>query len=557
MHLVWRASLRHLLRHPWQTGLCVFGIALGVAVVLAIDLAIASAERAFDLSARAVIGEATHKIIGGPHGVPESLYREIRVDQGQRRSAPVLELDVALVEPAAGGFRVLGIDPYAEAPFRQVEGTGTTGGLPVAALLTRPGALLLESGMARDLGLAEGSAVSLRVGGVRREAVVAGLFTHADPARRPALRRILIADIATAQELSGRCGFLSRIDLLIDSGTAGAEQLRRITAALPEGTALLPADSRARALGRMMEAFRLNLRFLSLLALVVGAFLIFNTMTFSVVQRRPLLGRLRALGVTRREILLLVFTEGLVLGVAGSALGALLGVALARGLLGVIATTISDLYFAVAVQEVHLGGLPLLKAALLGCATSALVTLIPAREATRASPRIGLSRSGLEQRTTRRAPRLAMIGAALVAGGIGVIAIPSTSLAPCYLGLFLIVVGFALGTALATVAADAPPASDPRPPPRTLRTHGRERRGGQPEPDRSGGGRAGHRPRDELRRRHDGAELPRHRGHLARRRTARGHLRLAAEHGLAAGERRRARSRGDGERSPPLRASPR
>src|SRR5690606_2089583 len=129
-----------------------------------------------------------------------------------------------------------------------------------------------------------------------------------------AIDGLLIADIATAQELTGAVGRLSWIDVRIDEGEAGAARLREIAALLPPGLELLPAQSRSAALDQMSAAFRTNLRAMSLLALLVGMFLVYNTMSFAVVQRRDRIARLRLLGVTRRQILALVLGEALLIG---------------------------------------------------------------------------------------------------------------------------------------------------------------------------------------------------------------------------------------------------
>ena len=81
---VWRASARHLLRHPAQLALAVLGLALGVATITAVDLAIASSRRAFGLSLAAVNGPATHVITGGPAGIDERLFASLRPPRGLR-----------------------------------------------------------------------------------------------------------------------------------------------------------------------------------------------------------------------------------------------------------------------------------------------------------------------------------------------------------------------------------------------------------------------------------------------------------------------------------------
>src|SRR5258707_13626161 len=85
-----RIALRHLARHPWQLGLAVLGIALGVAVAVSIDLANESARRAFSLATVAVTGRATHQVVGGPSGLPAGFYRVLKVDLGAPLAAPAL-----------------------------------------------------------------------------------------------------------------------------------------------------------------------------------------------------------------------------------------------------------------------------------------------------------------------------------------------------------------------------------------------------------------------------------------------------------------------------------
>ena len=216
-----------------------------------------------------------------------------------------------------------------------------------------------------------------------------------------------MVDVATAQEVLDRVGCLSRIDLML----AGDEAAAAIRALLPAGAALSPKSARSGALDQMTRAFRLNLPALSLLALVVGMFLIYNTMTFSVVQRRPLIGTLRALGVTRRQVFALVLGEAALVGVAGSAAGLGLGVLLARGLLELVVQTINDLYFVLTVQEVAVPLAGLAKGALLGIGgTPAGGARCRRARRPRTAPRAVLERSLLERRARRSLPRLAAVG---------------------------------------------------------------------------------------------------------------------------------------------------
>lgn len=319
------------------------------------------------------------------------------------------------------------------------------------ALLTSPGAVLLSAETAAELGLKPGDTLTLRVGSQRRQAVLAGTLLPSDELSRRALADLAVADISTAQELLGQVGRLSRIDLLVPEGPAGEATLARVRAALPPEASVLPAAARTQILEQMTRAFDLNLSALSLLALLVGMFLIYNTMTFSVVQRRALIGTLRAVGVSRREVFALVLSEAALLGLVGTALGLPLGILLARGMVRLVSQTINDLYFTVAVRDLAIAPLTLGKGAFLGLGATLLAGLPPAWEATTAPPRAVLSRSHLEAGARRAAPRLALGGLVALALGLGLLLLPSQELLPSFAALLAIVIGCALLTPMAVV----------------------------------------------------------------------------------------------------------
>lgn len=476
--LLLRTSLRYLLRHPWQVGLCILGVALGVAVVVAIDLANASARAAFGLSAESVAGRATHQIVGGPSGLDESLYRRVRVELGLRQAAPVVE-GYAQV-PALGGrtVQLLGVDPLAEAPFRSYLGglegqVGDRRDSPVdlTALLVEPAAVLLAEPTAREAGVGVGDTLPLRIGARSVDVRVVGLLQPSDDLSRRALESLVIADVATAQELLGQVGRLSRIDLILPANGAGEPAqdaaLAALRAILPPGAELATASSRSGALDQMTRAFELNLSALSLLALIVGMFLIYNTMTFSVVQRRTLLGTLRCVGVTRRQIAALVLAEAAAISVVGSLLGLGLGVLLGRGLVQLVTRTINDLYFVVTVRGFGVDEGVLLKGLLLGVGATLISALIPAFEAMLTPPRTVLRRSSFEERARGLVPRLALAGLALLVLGGALLAAPERTwerlaalnpfasplgLLAAFTALFAVVIGAALLTPIALIA---------------------------------------------------------------------------------------------------------
>lgn len=443
---------RYLLRHPWQSVLMIVGITLGVAVMVAIDLANVSASQAFDLSTEAVAGRATHQIVGGPQGLDESVYVALRragLANDGIASAPIISDYVSSPQLGNRPVQLLGIDPFAEAPFRNYVTDGQN--VPVAqltAFLTQPGAVLLSRDVADRYGLEIGAPLELTVGGYQRAAFVAGMVQPTDNLSRRALDGMLLADISTAQELTGRIGKLDRIDLLVPEG--GDALLARLQAMLPETVTVQPVAARSGTIEQMTAAFRTNLTALSLLALVVGLFLIYNTMTFSVVQRRPLFGTLRCLGVTGNEVFILVLAEALVIGVIGAVLGVVLGVFMGQGAVRAVTQTINDLYFVVTVQGVAAPVSSLVKGAVLGVVATVLAAAPPAWEAASVPPRTALSRSGLESKAGQAVKAAALASLMLMATGVVLLALPVRGLVTSFAGTFAIIIGIGMQTPLVT-----------------------------------------------------------------------------------------------------------
>ena len=438
---LWNVGWRHLLRHPWQSALMVLGILLGVAVVVSIDLANTSASRAFELSTEAVTGRATHQITGGPDGLDEAIYTRLRREGVTSQAAPVMTEYVSSPQLGDRPLQLLGMDPFAEPPFRDYvapQGDATIGGL--TDLLTRPSAILLSDDQARQYHLVAGSPITIEIEGYSHTVFVAGLLKPSDNLSRRALDGMLLTDIATAQELTGRLGKLDRIDLILQDDAAVA----RVRAWLPQGLRLTPVEARSGSVEQMTAAFRVNLTALSLMALIVGMFLIYNTMTFSVIQRRPLFGTLRCLGVTRREIFILVVSEAFIVGVLGGLLGVGLGVLMGQGAVRAVTQTINDLYFTVTVTGVEVPVTSLVKGLLLSIGATVITAAIPAWEAASVPPRAALVRSGIESKTRQVVRGAAVAGAGLLVVGAGVLMVPTRNLVLSLIGTFVVVMGFAL-----------------------------------------------------------------------------------------------------------------
>ena len=440
---LWKVGLRYLLNHRWQSILMVFGVALGVAVVVSIDLANTSAGRAFTLSTETLTGKATYQISGGPQGVPEQVYVDLKRSGWAFPAAPVVSAYVT--SPQLGGhpLQLLGIDPFSDVPFRNFLGQGST--LPLdqlTAFLARPGAVLLSRSLASRYNLKAGDPLILLEAGHAQPAFVAGILDPTDSLSQRTLDGVILADISTAQELTGMIGYLSRIDLILPPGDMAVKQ--SLENNLPQGFSVTAASARSDTLDQMTSAFRVNLTALSLLALVVGLFLIYNTMTFSVVQRRELFGTLRCLGVTRVEIFWLVVGEAALVGLAGAILGTGLGILLGQGTIRMVSQTINDLYFTTTVQAASISSVSLFKGLLLGVVATMLTAALPAWEAASVPPRYALLRSGLESKSRRNVVWAAVAGVGVLGIAYLIFLTPTSNL---YLGFgatLLVVLGAAL-----------------------------------------------------------------------------------------------------------------
>ena len=432
--LVIRAGLRSLLHHPWQLMLALFGIVMGVAVVTAMDLAKHSALVSFERAQVALFGRATHRI-GATGGISESWYRRLR-REGFVQSRPLVE---GTVRTGSGKVvKLVGIEPLAERAFAPawLGASPEVGKMVWRRFLLEPGAVLTSRRTAAEAGWRIGDQIPVRVAG-RTETLTLIGFYETEIATDP----VLIADIATAQEVLGDYGRLSAIDLIVED-RARVEELRRW---LPDEMELSTQVTATDSARQMTRAFYVNLTALSLLSLLVGAFLIYNTIAFMVVQRRRLFAILRLLGLTRREILAGVLGEAVALGSVGSLLGVVAGILLGRFLLSLLARTLNDVYFPLPVAELDIPGWLLFKGGLLGLGATVIASLVPAVEASRTRPVTLVARSLQEQHSRRRVRRSALAGTAFLLAGALVLA-AGKELVSGFVALTLALLGCAMLT---------------------------------------------------------------------------------------------------------------
>ena len=325
---------------------------------------------------------------------------------GAPGAAPTLApLVTGYVEVGDQLLQLIGIDPFASAELAAPRSGSAGAPLPAAAGAREwfaPGAVVLSAATARRLRLRDGQEFELEVLGARHAARLVRRLGDGEPG----LDGLMLTDIAQAQERPARSAASRALTCACRRVRRGSRSRGCCARRCPPDVELLSTRAQAQETFAMTDAFTTNLRAMSLLALLVGTFLIYGAVSFAVLQRRSIMAVLRALGATRAEVLGVILTEGALLGALGAACGLLLGVLIGHALVGLVSRTINDLYFVVAVNEVTLPPATLMKALAAGVGTALLAALIPALEVAASAPQLGLARSVLEQRAQRLARRL-------------------------------------------------------------------------------------------------------------------------------------------------------
>jgi putative ABC transport system permease protein len=407
--LLRKIILRQWRQAPRQTLLLLAILSLGVSVFVAVRLANRAAIASFGHFTETLTGKSDWIIEPAAGTFPESVLGELREALGARpvHIVPVVEMNAASpgatdADKGAPGntgksYSLLGVDLLALANLVRADGEerpffgrsassradGEAGDF-WSSFRAGPRAWVSAAS-----GLREGQALQLVVSERVVELPIAGLIPEGENSPR-APSNLVVLDLPHLQALAGKAGQLDRVEFLVEPGPDAAgrsEELRALLETLGAGrwTVLSPGARRETA-EVMTRAFRLNLTVLSLIALLVGLYLIFQTLDGAVVRRRGEIAVLRSLGVTEKVIHRVWLAEAAVLGALGGAIGLLLGWAAAQGAVRGVAQTVNALYFATTAAAANLAGSEIVIAVLLGVGASLVAGWWPAREAARTPP---------------------------------------------------------------------------------------------------------------------------------------------------------------------------
>ncbi len=419
MKVVFLILLSHLRQWPLRTALTIGGVALGVSASVAVRTANVDVLSSFAQAVLTVAGPTTLEVAGGEAGLDERLITRLRTVSGVTSVSPViLQTAVQMRDEQPGqAIQVLGLDLLAEFNTRGFRVSQPATERQMLDMI-HPHAVLIGGKLATDWNLSVGDDVHLLIGTGSCRCRVVGIL-HDESDRRSSWEHVAVMDIAAAQVTFGMVGLVDRIDLVTAPSLSVDEVADKVRAVLPPHVTVERPVNRTSQVEQMISAFRLNLTVLSWVGLLVGMFLIYNTMAFAVAQRRREIGIYRAVGMTQERVALLFLIEAGLFGIVGGLVGSVAGMVLAQQLIALLSRTISDLYVPVSAG----GGDSLwtgpwltmgLEGVLVGCVVSMIGAIGPSVDAGRTTTVRALAPGDYEASQQLRVGRLAVMGCAVL-----------------------------------------------------------------------------------------------------------------------------------------------
>jgi len=428
-------------RHWLVTFLTILGISSGTAVIISVLLANESALLSFTRAIIHIKGK-NDLVIRSPSGVTfkDTLLDRLHLVTPEIpfRISPVITKQVYYQNSL---FFVRGMDLLSELD-------GTTD-VSHSLLLKKEGALVAPGGLKR-YHLQKGQTIFVDSGTVHVPIRIIGELPRTESTLlMPA--NTLVMDISRVQEEFHAPGQIDQLDLFWRGTHPINTEVRsfwaaRIRKMAGPGLSVDSPDAQHREYARLLDSYRSNLLALSLVSLIVGMFLIYNTISLLVIQRQKELQTLRLLGTTPREILLMILSEGAVLGVLGGGLGVFLGHILSHVTIKAVSGTLSAIYLPPHIMP-HLtprgADLPVF---LLTVGASVFSAFFPARIAMQASPSMGADRPHTEEKIHHQWKWRVFSGSALALMGALLLKVPPIHGFPWggYIGALALVFAFSL-----------------------------------------------------------------------------------------------------------------
>ncbi len=394
--------LRTIREEKLLTFLSVVGVALGVGLFVGVRLASDRAISSFEADIRGINPRSSHEI-RHTAGIDFSEEVYVPVRSRVRGSFPVIKT-TGYLSGSQEAIEVVGIYTVSMIPFLGAKGEKR---FNMEDYFREPNGVLVTRTFASRHNIRKGGTLEASIYEKVYRLKVADIL---DSDLVPPDAAIM--DIGNFQEYFDRAGYLTRIDLATDE--EGAREIEKI---LPPHLSLQEKQKVIKNQRGVVASFRYNLLFVSLIAVLVGIFLLYNTVFVSVVKRRTEIGVLRGLGIGRRTVMALFTIQGLILGLAGSLIGIVLGQLFAYFSVAAVERTMSTMYGGVSLAGFLLTGKDALGALIVGGAVSLAASLIPSYESSKIRPNETVWEGSLEVRYRGYQRTFSLAGSLCILGG--------------------------------------------------------------------------------------------------------------------------------------------
>lgn len=415
--ITWPYVRKHLLRCTLTTA----GIVLGVAVFVGMHTANQSVLYAFNRTVDKIAGTTQLQVTAGETGFPEEVLERVQGHPGVGVAAPVIEATVQTGLQGEGNLLVLGVDMTGDRNLRDYELEKADEAIidDPLVFLAQPDSVIVSEKFCQRNGLKLNDRLTMRTMEGPKQFTIRGVM-QGDGLASAYGGNLAIMDIYAAQMVFGRGRTFDRIDLSVAEGQQVDRVQKSLQAMLGPGLQVDPPSSRGQQFEAMAKIYSMSANISSLFALFIGLFLIYNTFSIAVTQRRGEIGILRALGATQGQVKRLFLLESGIAGLLGSLAGLGFGLLIARGMARYISDFMGEVYGAAQrAEEISADPRLLLTALLLGVTTSLIAGWIPARNAAAVDPVKALQKGRVQvitegENRARRWTALALLALAIL-----------------------------------------------------------------------------------------------------------------------------------------------
>jgi putative ABC transport system permease protein len=390
--MLWRViSWPYIRRHLLRMALTTAGIVLGIAVFVGMHTANRTVLAAFAQTVDRIAGKTQLQVTAGESGFGEDVLDVVQAAPTVRVAVPVLEVVVDTNVEGEGNLLVLGVDMTGDRSLRDYDLDDDAIDDPLI-FLAQPDSIILSKAFADRHHFVTGSHVSLGTAEGQKTFTVRGIVA-ASGLGSAFGGSVAIMDIYAAQHAFGRGRTFDRIDVGIKDGVTIAESEREIRARVGPGFDVQPPSGRGHQFEAMLGSYSLMMSISSAFALFIGMFIIYNSFSIAVTERRTEIGILRAIGATRRQIQWIFLGESAAIGAVGSLGGVIVGVLIARGIAVGMSAVIGDVYrIGQTIETIDVSRSLLLWAFVIGVAVSMVAAARPALGAARLDPILALQK---------------------------------------------------------------------------------------------------------------------------------------------------------------------